>query len=396
MYQQNQLLNAQNKLIKQQNTLLNAQTKLQALSLINVPKLNIKFHNKKFIISIYYNGKLELNVYSPTLYFFTKSPKSSKPQVNAYLSLEQISNAVKEAIARNIINDLADKLKKDKDLADKLKKLTDKLKKNKENDGLFRPLPLKFKLNFQELLKPSYLLLPEKEVIFDTQDDIDDIKIKDINSGKFTGFILSLLLGIITFIGLIYLSTQKLGIVLDITKISDNNISNNILNWFASLVGMENNAEIGIAVLAVIILFVMLLVYILRVELKSRSNLRFANNQMKETEKYITYKMNCKKEMDRIDIHIADTINTLNNYQLLLNEKSGILKRILHFEGADVEKQGYTHSSLSQMKEAKDLILSVQDFIIQPISNGGKLSDNAIDSIHKANEKIKTVLSKLS
>ena len=242
----------------------------------------------------------------------------------------------------------------------------------------------------------SDLEIDEKEVIFDTQDDIDDIEIKDINSGKFTGFILSLLLGIITFIGLIYLSTQKLGIVLDITKISDNNISNNILNWFASLVGMENNAEIGIAVLAVIILFVMLLVYILRVELKSRSNLRFANNQMKETEKYITYKMNCKKEMDRIDIHIADTINTLNNYQLLLNEKSGILKRILHFEGADVEKQGYTHSSLSQMKEAKDLILSVQDFIIQPISNGGKLSDNAIDSIHKANEKIKTVLSKLS
>jgi len=188
MEQQNQLLNAQNKLIKQQNTMLNAQTKLQALSLINVPKLNIKFHNKKFIISIYYNGKLELNVYSPTLYFFTESPKSSKPQANAYLSLEQISNAVKEAIARNIINDLADKLKKDKDLADKLKKLTDKLKKNKENDGLFRPLPLKFKLNFQELLKPSYLLLPEKEVIFETDKNsiLQNLKAFGISNNKNT------------------------------------------------------------------------------------------------------------------------------------------------------------------------------------------------------------------
>jgi len=241
----------------------------------------------------------------------------------------------------------------------------------------------------------SDLEVDEEEAIFDA-DDAESIEIKDISSGKFTGFILSLLTGVVTFIGLIYLATQKLAIVLDVTKMPDTKTSSDISNWFSSLVGVENNAEVGMAIIALIVLVVMVLVYALRVGLKSGSNLRFANHQMKETQKYITHKANCKIEMDRVDVHITDAINTLNDYQLLLNEKCGTLKRILHFEGVNVEKHGYTHSSLLEMKETQHLIGIVQDFIMQPMSNEGKLSEDTMDSLHQAKEEVQTVLSKLS
>ena len=171
MEQQNQLLNAQNKLIKQQNTSLNSQIKLQALSLINVPKLNIKFHNKKLIIFIYYNGKLKSNVYPPTLYFFTTSSKYLKSQINAHPSLEQL---IQKNYSDFFIDRLAEVAKKNI-----LKSINER--KNEENDRLFKSLKLKLK----NLLQPSYSLLPEEEVIFETDKNLI-LKILRISDNKIT------------------------------------------------------------------------------------------------------------------------------------------------------------------------------------------------------------------
>jgi len=150
----------------------------------------------------------------------------------------------------------------------------------------------------------------------------------------------------------------------------------------------------GIVALAV--LLVMVLVYLMRVGLKGGSNLHFANEQMKETQKYVAHKANCKMEMDRVDLHITDAVNTLNDYKILLNEQSGKLKRILHFEAGEAEQHGYTHSSIEEMKETQNLITSIQDFMAQPISNEGKLSEDNVHALHQAKDYVQKLLSKLS
>jgi hypothetical protein len=238
--------------------------------------------------------------------------------------------------------------------------------------------------------------IDETEAVFDSKDNIEPLMIKDVSSGRFTGFILALLAGIAAFMGLVFLATEKLGMVLDVTKMPDNSTINDISNWFSSLVGVENNPEVGIGIVALVVLLVMFLVYAIRVGLKSGSNLRFANHQMKETQKYITHKADCKIEMDRVDTHINDAIKTLHDYQVLLNEQNGKLSRILHFEGVKSEKHGYAHVSILEMKETKTLIENIQNFMVQPMSDEGKLSENTSHSLHEAKKKVESVISKLA
>lgn len=241
----------------------------------------------------------------------------------------------------------------------------------------------------------SELEIEEEHVVFESKDEVEPMVIKDVNSGIFTGFIFSLLAGLATFIGLIYFATEKLGITLDISKVPKNETMNDILNWFSSLIGMENNIEVGIGMIAIAVLVVMLLVYIVRVGLKGGSNLRFANHQMKETQKFVTHQTNCKIEMDRVDIHINDAIKILADYQVLLNEQHGKLVRILYFEGDKAEQHGYSHTSKQDMKETQDIIENVQALIIEPMSSEGKLSDESSLALHVAKENVEKVLSKL-
>ena len=116
---------------------------------------------------------------------------------------------------------------------------------------------------------------------------------------------------------------------------------------------------------------------------------------MKETQKYVTHKANCKTEMDKVDTHIKDAIALLKDYEILLNEQNGKLKRVLHFEHVDAEEHGYHHTSIEEMKETQSLIEQVQAFISQPIAKKGKLSEESIEALAQTEEKVEAFLKRL-
>ena len=238
--------------------------------------------------------------------------------------------------------------------------------------------------------------LEEDNVVFEVDDAVEPIVLKDVSSGKFTGFILSLLAGLSTFLGLIYLATKKLGITVDTTKKPSDETIASIGNWFSSLVGVENNPTLGLGLLAFASLLVMIIVYVIRVGTKGNSNLRFANKQMKDTQKYITQKNICKIEMDRVDEHITDAIGTLGDYQILLNEESGKLKRILHFEGKHAKLDAYHTKSVQTMEDTQSLVESIGEFMATPMSEEGKLSERSVIFLQNAKDSLQEILTKLS
>jgi len=226
--------------------------------------------------------------------------------------------------------------------------------------------------------------MEEDRKVFEAKDDVKPLVLKDVRSGRFTGFLLSLFGGAATFGGLVYWATEKLGMALDISKIPSNETLQTLFGWFGTQVGQTEDAVVGGVVVGAAVLVVMALIYVVRVALKSSSNLHFAQKQMKETQKYITQKTNCKAEMDRVDAHINEAIKVLKDYEILLNEQKGKLQRIFHFEEGKNKLSEFETTSLRTMEETQELIQNIQDFITASMSHEGKLSEENQTALQQA------------
>ena len=134
----------------------------------------------------------------------------------------------------------------------------------------------------------------ENMVVFEPKEQLKPMVLKDVSSGKFTGFIYALIGGFATAVGLVYVATEKLGMTLNVTKVPSEDVTQSILAWFSTILGIHENVYIGAGVLGVAVLIVMILIYAIRVSLKARSNLHFAVKQFVEAEMYTEQKANCK------------------------------------------------------------------------------------------------------
>ena len=235
----------------------------------------------------------------------------------------------------------------------------------------------------------------ESVVVFEPKDELAPIALKNVSSGKFTGFIYSLIGGVVTAGGLVYLATEKLGITIDVTKMPAMDTMQNIAAWFSTAVGLESNVYVGAGILALASLVVMGLIYAIRVGLKGSKNLHFASKQLAEAELYTEQKSNCKAEMDKVDSHMKETVTLLKMYEVLFNEQKGKLERILHIEGSKEKSSEYHEKSFLEIRETKELIRKIKEFTATPMSQEGKLSEKSISYLQRAKTQMDKMLERL-
>jgi len=236
---------------------------------------------------------------------------------------------------------------------------------------------------------------PEEEIIvFEAKEEVPPVYISDISSGKFTGFLLALVFGAATLLGLVYLATEKLGITLDLSKVPAAETRNSILSWFGSLVGV-NDPMAGGAMLAAAVLLVMWIVYAIRVSIKASSNLEFAKAELKKAEEYASLKGTCKDEMDKVDAHIKDAIDMMKTYEVIFHEQKGKLRRIRHIEQSGDETPEYHEKSLKEMEDTYDLIKTIKDFLNTPMSEEGKLSGKSTLFLYRAKNRLEKMIDRL-
>ena len=231
-------------------------------------------------------------------------------------------------------------------------------------------------------------------IVFEPKNEIPPMPIKSVSSGRFTGVIYALLAGAGTAVGLIYVATEKLGITLNVTKTPSPERIQNIMTTFSTFVGLDNY-YVGIALFVVAVLFATVLIYLIRTALKGNANLHFAVKQFAEAELYTETKENCKTEMDRVDAHMKDSIETLKMYQVIFNEQKGKLERILHIEGEKQKSSEYHEKSYTEIRETKELIETIKHFMSMPMSEEGKLSEKNELLLQRAKTKMDKILEKL-
>jgi len=238
-------------------------------------------------------------------------------------------------------------------------------------------------------------VIEENVVVFEPKEEIEPIVLKNVSSGRFTGFILSLLGGVATVVGLTYFATEKLGITLDITKIPSTETLEKIATWFSTSVGLEPNVYVGAGIIGIASLSVMAIIYAIRVGLRGSKNLHFAVKQLAEAELYTEAKGSCKAEMDKVDAHMKETVTLLKMYEVLFNEQKGKLERILHIEGSKEKSSDYHEKSFLEIRDTKELLRTIKDFISTPMSEEGKLSEKSVQLLQRAKTQMDRMLERL-
>jgi len=238
-------------------------------------------------------------------------------------------------------------------------------------------------------------VVEENTVVFEPKEEIEPIALKNVSSGRFTGFMLSLFGGVVTVVGLTFLATQKLGMTLDVTKVPSTETLEKIATWFSTAVGLEPNVTIGTGIVGMVSLAVMAIVYAVRVSLKGSKNLHFAVKQLAEAELYTDVKSNCKAEMDKVDAHMKETVTLLKMYEVLFNEQKGKLERILHIEGSKEKSSDYHEKSFLEIRDTKELLRTIKDFISTPMSEEGKLSEKSVQLLQRAKTQMDRMLERL-
>ena len=314
----------------------------------------------------------------------SKKKKKVKKHIEALDLVEKAKQIVKEADEQNEACKLL--------LAGDLKEYED-AKNALRAGGLDACISLLEQLGYQNSADNE--VIEEKVVVFEPKEELAPIVLKNVSSGKFTGFVYSLIGGAVTAGGLIYLATEKLGITVDITKIPSLETMQNIGTWFSTAVGLESNVYVGTGILALAFLTVMGLIYAIRVGLKGGKNLHFAVKQLVEAELYTEHKGNCKKEMDKVDAHMKETVALLKLYQVVFNEQKGKLERILHIEGSKEKSTDYHDKSFLEIRETKELIRTIKDFTTTPMSEEGKLSGKSINFLQRAKTQMDKMLERL-
>ena len=235
----------------------------------------------------------------------------------------------------------------------------------------------------------------EEAAVFKTKFTLEPMVIKEVSSGKFTAGLSALIAGGVTAVGMVYLATEKLGMTLYIDKVPSPEITEKIAGWFSTLIGMESNMVIGAGVLGISVLAVTVIVYALRVSLKANSNLHSAVKQFVEAELYAESKSDCKVEMEKVDAHMKETIKTLKTYEILFNEQQGKLQRILHIEGEKEKATEYHEKSFAEIRETKEQIRTIKDFMTIPMSEEGKLSEESVQRLEKVKTQMDQMIERL-
>jgi len=223
---------------------------------------------------------------------------------------------------------------------------------------------------------------PEIEFGYEEEDKQEKVEVKSVSSGKFTSFILASVVGAILTIISLFVSAKSIDISLDFNKLGDIDYLMPILEPIGKLFITDASANIGGAVLVGIIFIIMYVIYIIRVSLIATQNLKDAQATHEQAEFYCTSKEECKKEMDRVDAHLNETIKTIEYFKILLAEQNAKLRRVLFIE----EKQSfqfYHYKTQIELENTQKLVNAINTLLGTPMAERGRLSSEAEDVLLK-------------
>ena len=235
----------------------------------------------------------------------------------------------------------------------------------------------------------------ESEVVFEPNEQVSPVEIREISTGRVSGIILGLLASLVIFLVLAFAAVKELGINLDIFNTPLGELVVPVLNWYGSYVGLDDNPLASGILLLSLFSLIAVGVYRMKIRMQENQNLIMAKEQLLAAEEYSTHKVTCQEQMKRVDRFINKSIDTLKLYQVILNEQQGKLGRILYMEKEKIGSSDFHPDSMTTMKDTQELVNYIKDFMAVPMSEEGQLSPKSSLYLLRAENRIQKVISKI-
>jgi len=224
----------------------------------------------------------------------------------------------------------------------------------------------------------------------------ESVKVSNVSSGAFTGFLLSIIALIGTVVTWLYIASTKVGVTLNPEQLPPQEDLTSIFTWIGGgMTGGAGNPMFGEIITGVTALLVAWIVYKVRVSTKENKNIKVANRTLEESHIYAKSQQELKSDMEIINEHIISATATINDYRILLNEQNAKLERVLHVEGLKEENSEYHSSSKDIMQDSEELMRKVEDLFTIPITKDGKLNENSKFALIEAKALYNSYISKL-
>ncbi len=262
------------------------------------------------------------------------------------------------------------------------------------NDSIHPSEALLKKVGFDSSIEQE---LDEEEAInFEDIKQIEPIYVRELSSGKFGALILSLLAGLAVIVGWIYIASNALNIVVDISKAPTLEAQNSILSWIGGgITGGEGNAMIGMIIMAFSAIIAIWVVFAIKIFMRESKNYQVAQKVKEEAEFYCTKKEECQKEMEKISVHINQVIDAIETSKIYINEQNATIQRIIHIE-PNVEFDELHQKSQEEVTNTNILVNGIKQLISTPMaSEYGSLAEDAKVILAKTQRRQETYREKL-
>lgn len=230
--------------------------------------------------------------------------------------------------------------------------------------------------------------------VFEVNEDVNAMAIKGVSRSKFASFMFALFFAFVAAVALIALSIRSLGMTQEALHLPLYDGLAQIMTWFSSWFGLESMA-VGVGVYVVSVLLIGFVVYLLRVLYKANSNLHFAAKQLAEAELYSEIKQDEKYKVKQIDDHVKLSIGLFQKCAVFCNEQQGTLKRIIYIEGEKEDMRMYNRRSTREIQRTQMLVDYILDFLSEPVSKGGTLSEKSVNTLIELNSHLDKLIERL-
>lgn len=289
--------------------------------------------------------------------------------------------------------------KVDADIAETKVDISKSAEKFDDAKRTFKNVALKNADHLLEKVGFEYVTFDEAEEFELSIDDSENknFSLQKLSSGKFTGFILAILVALATAGAWIYVAMTKLKI--DITSVTPETAMTHVDPVLKSIGGIvipdNENTIIGAVILGLSALIMAWLVYAIRTSLKSSKNLRVAKNTLDKSTEYSLMQEESKKEMKKVNAHLQEATVEVGNLEMILNEQAATLKRIVHVEGTYEEEKEYHSSSKKVMKEAEKIMRTTEHLIETAVTKDKKLNEESVEALNDAKDVYSEYLSNI-
>jgi hypothetical protein len=213
----------------------------------------------------------------------------------------------------------------------------------------------------------------------------EKVDIKNITTGRFSGFIFALL-GMLATVGAwLFFASKKTGELILLDKAPEQSTLDTIFTWIGGgMTGSTGNALFGMITVALSALFIGFLIYKMRVSMKENKNFKVANKAFEKSNTYVEEQKESKNEMERIDKHITVATPLIESYAVILEEQNAKLKRVLHVEGSFDDMSEYHPNSKHIMDETANIVKRAERFVNAPVSKDGRFNEESVNAYREA------------